>query len=93
MQAELKEVFTRIAGEQFGFVTDKDIEVIRGQLPTPSMKVLVRCGMDRFVCGLDTLEARMAEVKRKGDYVRDVCIPNNPHPSDWIAVGYNPPRI
>ena len=93
MKAELKEVFTRIAGEQFGFVTEKDVDTIRGLLPFPTLGVLVRCGRDRFVCPLNTLEARMAEVKRKGDYVRDVSIPHNPRPSDWIALGYEPPKI
>jgi len=93
MDAQLKAVFTRIAGEQYGFVTDKDTEDLRALLPTPRLQVLVRCGCDRFLCGLDTLEARMAEVKRKGDYVRDVCVPNRPRPSDWISLGYEPPKI
>jgi hypothetical protein len=85
----LTDTFRQIAS-QIGFITAKDVKGLRAALPMPRMQVLVRCGQDRFMCGLDSLEAHMAEVERKGDYVRDVCVPASPHPTDWIAVGYNP---
>jgi hypothetical protein len=84
----LTDVLKRIAGEQMGFITSADVVEIRKDLPNPDLTVLVRCGTNRFLCPLNELEHRMASVERDGDYVRDVSIPANPKPHDWIAVGY-----
>jgi hypothetical protein len=86
----LQEVFNKIR-EQYGFVTDIDVAELRKLLPNPSLRVLVRCGCDRFVCPLNELEHRMAEVEKKGDYVRDVSVPANPKPVDWNQLGYRHP--
>jgi hypothetical protein len=90
---KLAEAFQRIAREQYGFITDQDAEVIRAHVPSPTMKVLVRCGRSRFLCPLNKLEERMAQVERDGDYVRDVSIPHSPLPTDWITLGYQPPKV
>lgn len=86
----LQEIFNRIR-DRFGFITIADVEEIRKLMPSPRLQVLVRCGCDRFLCGLDELDFRLAEVDRKGDYVRDVSIPANPKPVDWISLGYRQP--
>lgn len=77
---------------QSGFIMREDVEAIRKDIPNPTMKVLVRCGRDRFMCPLNELEFRMANVELTGDYVRDVCIPANPKPIDWHNIGYKKPR-
>lgn len=87
----LTDVFKRI-NTQFGFVTSDDVAEIRRDLPNPALKVLVRCGSQRFVCPLNELEHRMATVEREGDYVRDVSIPATPEPTDWFKLGYRPLR-
>ena len=84
----LTDTLKRIAGEQMGFITSDDVVEIRKDVPNPGMQVLVRCGTNRFLCPLSELEHRMASVERDGDYVRDVSIPANPKPRDWIALGY-----
>jgi len=86
----LQDIFNKIR-EQYGFVTDTDVVELRKLLPNPSLQVLVRCGGDRFICPLNELEHRMAEVEKKGDYVRDVCVPASPKPVDWTNLGYVEP--
>ena len=84
------EVFARIR-KNWGFLDDRDVNELRSLMPSPNMQVLVRCGGDRFLCGLRELEFKMAEVEERGDHVRDVCVPNNPAPTDWINLGYITP--
>jgi hypothetical protein len=83
----ISEVYTRIAEKQHGFVTKADVQ----RIPYKNLRVLVRCGASRFLCTLDELAQRLAGVEEAGDYVRDVSIPANPKPNDWVNLGYRPP--
>lgn len=61
---------------EFGFLrrdSEIDILTLAGR-PYSTIKVLVRCGAERFTCRVRDLRERMAEVEEKGDYVRDVAI-------------------
>lgn len=86
----LADTLTKIR-KQHGYLLPEDVAEIRKDICNPSMQILVRHGRGRFLCPLNELEWRLANVEREGDYVRDVCIPANPKPLDWFALGYKSP--
>jgi hypothetical protein len=70
----MEAVYERIIGEQCGFVDKKDVPDL--ERVNPNIRVLVRCGAGRYLCGLSDLEAVFELVARRGDYVRDVSLPH-----------------
>jgi len=83
----LQDILKKIR-EQYGFLTMEDRDNMLQVMPRFDGQVLVRCGAGRFLCGLRELPAKIAEVDKKGDYVRDVSIPATPSPVDWVSIGY-----
>lgn len=79
-------ILARITTQQYSFITKQDLKELRQLIPNPALPVLVRCGCERFVCTLNTLEFRMKQTEVKGDYVRDVSIPH-PMPAEWKSLG------
>jgi hypothetical protein len=63
----------KVLSEQFGFITKDDLDVIKSEMP--NLKVLIRCGAERYVEFACHAEKRMELVAQKGDYVRDVSLP------------------
>ena len=57
-----------------GFIIDADMKWLL--LHCPDRMVLVRCNLDRFLCKVSEVMARMEMVKANPDnYVRDVSLP------------------
>ena len=63
-----------LSKQQFGFVTKEDLDVIKKSMP--NLKVLIRCGAERYVELACHAEKRMELVESSGDYVRDVSLPS-----------------
>lgn len=62
-----------LSKQQFGFVTKDDLDVIKSEMP--NLKLLIRCGADRYVELACHAQKRMELVEADGDYVRDVSLP------------------
>lgn len=63
-----------LSKQQFGFITKEDLDVIKSEMP--NLKVLIRCGADRYVELACHAQKRMELVELDGDYVRDVSLPS-----------------
>jgi hypothetical protein len=62
-----------LSKQQFGFITKDDLKVIKAEMP--NLKVLIRCGCERYVELACHAQKRMELVEQQGDYVRDVSLP------------------
>lgn len=60
----------KVMHAQYGFITSEDKELL--SVDHPKLQVLVRTGMNRYVCGLANLDEVFEQIESKGDYVRDV---------------------
>jgi hypothetical protein len=68
------DILTKIHKEQFGFITEDQIDELieKNRL----MKVLVRCGCGRFVCPVQDVRHFISIIQKEGsDYIRDISIP------------------
>lgn len=63
-----------LSKQQFGFITKDDLDVIKAEMP--NLKVLIRCGCERYVELACHAQRRMELVEDSGDYVRDVSLPS-----------------
>ena len=62
-----------LSKQQFGFMSRADLDVITKEMP--NLKVLIRCGGERYVELACHAYKRMQLVEESGDYVRDVSLP------------------
>lgn len=70
----MKTLLKILSKQQFGFITKEDLSDLVDKMPT--LKVLIRCGMDRYVTTAYLATQKMAWVEEQGDYVRDVSLPS-----------------
>lgn len=63
-------VVNRVINEQCGFITEADVDGIKENYPT--LEILIRTGMNRYLCGIGQIKETFELVESKGDYVRDV---------------------
>lgn len=69
----IKTLLKVLSKQQFGFITKDDLNVIKTEMP--NLKVLIRCGCERYVELACHAQKRMELVEQQGDYVRDVSLP------------------
>lgn len=70
----IKTLLKVLSKQQFGFITKDDLDVIKAEMP--NLKVLIRCGCERYVELACHAQRRMELVEDSGDYVRDVSLPS-----------------
>lgn len=70
----MKTLLKIISKEQFGFVTQEDLDVLEVEMP--NLPLLIRCGCDRYIAQAQDTKARMDYVEETGDHIRDVSIPS-----------------
>lgn len=70
----IKTLLKVLSKQQFGFITKDDLDVIKAEMP--NLKVLIRCGCERYVELACHAQRRMELVEDGGDYVRDVSFPS-----------------
>ena len=69
----MKTLLKILSKTQFGFITKEDLDDLVKKMP--NLKVLIRCGRDRYITTAALAEQKMREVEEQGDYVRDVSLP------------------
>ena len=59
---------------RYGFIGEKDLEVIAANMETRLTQCLVRCGGCRFLAAAQDVKFLIECVEKNGDYVRDVSL-------------------
>jgi hypothetical protein len=62
------------AKTKYGFIGEKDLEVIASNMETRLTQCLVRCGGCRFLAAAQDVKFLIESVEKNGDYVRDVSL-------------------
>ena len=74
MKTLIQTLLDILSKQQFGFVDiKKDLCILEADMP--DLPLLIRCGAERYVVKASAVKAKMEQVEKEGDYVRDVSLP------------------